>query len=235
MGCAQSAPEEPAQPGPNTLSSLRAQPTPVVERAPVVEAAAGVSAPRRPLPALPIESMLMGLETPAEPKEVEPEFSTTPETISKVSAFTYRRGNNFKWKGKYLAKLVKPYDGDTGTFILDNEVQLSLRLARIDTPELNMNTMPQEWKRSERIIEKEEAEASLNKLIELIGPSGLVVASLQGSDKYGRTLAELYSFHNNEVGESINQQMLDLHYAIPYDGGQKQAKVGELLRRLRNA
>ena len=182
-------------------------------------------------------SLLIGLDIPNVTDNILPidqNFSPTSEQIVKVSKFTYRRGNNFAWKGVYLAKFVKSYDGDTGTFILENEVQLSLRLARIDTPEINTNTMPQEWKRSDRLIEKEEAEASLNKLIELIGPSKVVIVNLQGTDKYGRTLAELYSINNNKLGESINQQMLDLHYALPYDGGKKQIKVGYTLRQLRN-
>lgn len=226
MGFCQSKPEEPAPTGANSL--VYRSTIPVIQSSTPVDDGAGVT--RRSLPPIPTTSKETTIPPPSDTDVTIETFVALDETIDKMLDYTYVRGGNFEWKGVYLAKLVKEYDGDTATFVLESGVQLSIRLARIDTPEVSLASMPKNWSRSEKLVEQEEANISKEALLQFIGPSRLVVAKLIGADKYGRTLAELYTFRDGRAGESINQKMLDENYAVEYDGGTKTESVGVLLR-----
>jgi len=112
---------------------------------------------------------------------------------------------------KYV-KVVKVYDGDTITVASkfpkqSNHIyRFSVRLAGIDAPEMNADTL----------IEKEHAIESRNKLYDLVMNQTIVLDNIR-VEKYGRLLAEVYL---NDL--HINSWLVENELAVPYDGGKKQ-------------
>jgi micrococcal nuclease len=108
------------------------------------------------------------------------------------------------------AKIVHVYDGDTvhAVFIHPDSSKIykyKLRLAHIDTPELNSKN-PNEVKKAneaKKIVE----EMILNKIVFL---------ELEGEDKYGRLLANI-----NIDGLDLNEYLIEKNYAYRYEGGTK--------------
>jgi endonuclease YncB( thermonuclease family) len=127
-----------------------------------------------------------------------------------------KQAEDFSWKGCVcLARVVEVHDGDTVRILFVNRshdkfVQIKLRLARIDAPELHPRLGTPN---RENIIRS--AQASRDALAKLI-LGKVVQAELGNYDKYGRVLAEL-KLHT--VG--INDWMVEKHYAVLYDGGEK--------------
>jgi endonuclease YncB( thermonuclease family) len=103
-------------------------------------------------------------------------------------------------------KVVKVYDGDTitiGTYLHDVAYRFSVRLNRIDTPEMKIA------EQKHRAILARDAlhERIMNKIVTLQNVS---------LEKYGRILADVY------LGdECINDWMIQQNYAVAYDGGKK--------------
>tara|TARA_B110000259_G_scaffold187787_1_gene243319 strand:+ start:3825 stop:4439 length:615 start_codon:yes stop_codon:yes gene_type:complete len=109
-------------------------------------------------------------------------------------------------------RVIKVYDGDSITIAaripeLKNDViyKFSLRLNRIDTPEIKTNNE----------IEKEYAGKIRDLLSEKI-MNKMVNISVLKTDKYGRYLAEV-----NYKKLNINNWLLENKYAILYNGGKK--------------
>jgi len=109
-------------------------------------------------------------------------------------------------------RVIKVYDGDSITVaaripILKNDTiyKFSIRLNRIDTPEL----------RTSNIVEKEYAIKIRDILSEKI-MNKMVNIEVLKTDKYGRYLAEVSYKKTN-----INSWLLSNNYAVLYDGGTK--------------
>jgi micrococcal nuclease len=115
---------------------------------------------------------------------------------------------------QYKAKVVKVIDGDT----IDVDIDLGfsvilakqrIRLYGIDTPE-------------SRTRNKEEKVRGLlsKEFVISKSPVGSYIRLVShGKGKFGRILGELYELDNDLV--SINQQMCDEAYAVPYFGQSK--------------
>ena len=130
-----------------------------------------------------------------------------------LNPITYEQTQPFIPQVSYC-KVIKVYDGDTitvasrmtGTNIV---YRFSVRLAGIDTPEMN----------SKNNIEKERAIFVRDRLHELVFGKIVLLKNLS-MEKYGRILADIYldDLH-------VNQYMIDHNYAYVYNGGKKQAFV----------
>jgi endonuclease YncB( thermonuclease family) len=141
---------------------------------------------------------------------------------------------------EHIAKVVYVYDGDTVHIVLNfNNIptKFNCRLAGIDCPELHPINVKDEKSRE---IEKNKAIKSRNYLITKVTDQSsikenmtkkdikdlcaksrqLVRVKCFGFDKYGRLLIEI--FEGNGSSKSINQEMIDNLYAVPYDGGTKE-------------
>lgn len=92
-------------------------------------------------------------------------------------------------------KIIKIYDGDTITALTSKKEKIKIRLYGIDAPELKQPF----------------GKASKRHLIDLISNKSLNINE-KGKDKYGRTLAVLYS-----GDQDINAQMVIDGYAWAYD------------------
>jgi endonuclease YncB( thermonuclease family) len=136
-------------------------------------------------------------------------------------------------------KVVHIYDGDTVhiVFNINNSFQKFVcRLAHIDTPEMAPKNITDD---DEKNKEKEAATKSRNylfmqltdqlindniskkELISLCDKSKkLIWVKCFEFDKYGRLLVELYS--DNITDKSINMDMIEKKYALPYEGKTKE-------------
>jgi len=119
---------------------------------------------------------------------------------------------------EYKVKVVHIVDGDT----IDVDIDLGfktiltkrrIRLYGIDTPE-------------SRTRNKEEKQRGLisKKYILLKCPIGeYIILKSHGVGKYGRILGELFEYNNIDSSHrSINQEMCDEGYAVPYFGQSKE-------------
>jgi micrococcal nuclease len=115
---------------------------------------------------------------------------------------------------EYKAKVVRVIDGDT----IDVDIDLGfstvlqkrrIRLYGIDTPE-------------SRTRDKEEKKRGIisKKYLLLKCPiGGYITLKSHGVGKFGRILGELFEYNTDE---SINQEMCDEGYAVPYFGQSKE-------------
>lgn len=114
---------------------------------------------------------------------------------------------------EYRATVIRVVDGDTLHLDidlgLDVHVQITGRLARINSPEMGT---------PEGILAKD----YLMRL--LLVPEGRLVFRVYTTkdkrEKYGRYLVTLYK-EGPENAYSINQQMIDDGFAVEYDGGKR--------------
>lgn len=137
-------------------------------------------------------------------KSVVHKVSVTPLELSQCSDSI----SLFTIKGRYNAKVVKVYDGDTIHIVMyyaDAFNKFIIRLMNIDTDELKSLD---ETKKLLAI----KARDMLSSLI----LNKIVVVDVDGFDKYGRLLAIIY--YN---GESINDKMIELQLGKEYHGGKK--------------
>jgi endonuclease YncB( thermonuclease family) len=127
-------------------------------------------------------------------------------------------------------KVVKVYDGDTITIATrlkgdDTIYKFSVRLARVDAPEL----------RTRNEIEKKAGYVVRDHLDNFICGKMVCLKNV-GYDKYGRILAEVYLLKSPAIeikrmymnGESpfveeinVSDWLLSNRYVVPYDGGTK--------------
>jgi endonuclease YncB( thermonuclease family) len=114
-----------------------------------------------------------------------------------------------------MGKVVKVYDGDTITIaariIVDGKeiprlYRFSVRLNGIDTPEL----------KTKNTVEKTRAILARDDLSDYI-LGNIVILSNVSYDKYGRTLADVFT----QSGVNISEWMINRGHAVRYDGGTK--------------
>ena len=116
--------------------------------------------------------------------------------------------NNVKTSGK----VVQVYDGDTCKIIIPFKHELfkwNCRLTGLDTPEL----------RTKNFKEKECGYYVRDKLRDKI-LNKVITVHCHEFDKYGRLLVTLYE--NPTDSKSINDWLIENHYAYKYDGGTKE-------------
>lgn len=111
---------------------------------------------------------------------------------------------------EYRAEITKVYDGDgsfNATVDLGMTVKLfkSIRLFGIDTPEVRGSS-----KEAGYIVRDFVRSLILNKEV-------IIKTERDSTGKYGRLLATITTLD----GINLNQTLLDLGYAKPYDGGSK--------------
>lgn len=110
----------------------------------------------------------------------------------------------FYW---YYAEMIRCVDGDTIITTVDVGFDLYvkkyIRLAGINAPELN----------SPDAVERDKAQAAKLFLTNILPIGSRFVVNSKKLDPYRRPIAEIF-LSNNPV--SINQQMIDSGYAIPY-------------------
>ena len=123
---------------------------------------------------------------------------------------------------EYNVKIVKVVDGDTVDVDIDLGFGMTykkqrVRMLGIDTPE----------SRTRDLVEKQFGKASKKHLKKLLEMSERISLISHDKGKFGRILGELYCHYNEGhpvYGESfnINQQMIDDHHAVEYDGSSKE-------------
>jgi endonuclease YncB( thermonuclease family) len=116
----------------------------------------------------------------------------------------------------YVAEVVKVYDGDTCTCVVDLGFKLSIkikvRLVGIDTPEI----------RTKDLEEKERGYASRDWLREqILGKKVLLHTSERG--KFGRWLGRIWCIEETNITESnsYNQIIINEGHAKEYFGGKR--------------
>jgi endonuclease YncB( thermonuclease family) len=111
---------------------------------------------------------------------------------------------------EYAAKFISNYDGDTCVLSIDLGFDVSIcqtiRLVGIDTPELKTGDFKAMGKTVKSWLEGKLTGAKL------------IIKTSKSDDKYGRILAEIFVQGDDR---SVNQQLLDRGWAVPYGGGHK--------------
>lgn len=109
----------------------------------------------------------------------------------------------------YRAHVVRVYDGDTVTAVLDLGMSItrkcSCRLAGVDTPEI----------RTKVAGEKEAAYAARDRVRDLILDKWVTLQSTGKPDKYGRLIVRIWT----DDGQCVNDLLIEEGHAIAYDGG----------------
>ncbi len=114
---------------------------------------------------------------------------------------------------QYKAKVIRIIDGDSLILDIDlgfrTHIEIPVRLAHINTPELRDSN-------EENRARAKQAKDEL--AVRLIDPA-VTIRSLKPfkGDKYGRWLVEII----NSSGVNVNQTLLDLGLAEPYEGGKR--------------
>jgi len=124
----------------------------------------------------------------------------------------YDRTTKFYTLNKFntWAKIVHVYDGDTVHAVFTHPdsskiYKYKIRLAHIDTPELNSKN-PKEVKKAKEA----------KKIVEEMIQDKIVYLELEGEDKYGRLLSNIYINNIN-----LNEFLIEKDYAYRYEGGTK--------------
>lgn len=103
----------------------------------------------------------------------------------------------------YFANIESIYDGDTFTVMIDLGFETykleTIRIARIDTPELRGKEKSKGYESKEALV----------KLLE----SGNCYIIYKGRGKYGRALCEVYT---SDARTNVSDYMLENGYAKPY-------------------
>jgi micrococcal nuclease len=125
----------------------------------------------------------------------------------KLENCTYKNTPKFAVKGKYMAKCVKVYDGDTITVAIVpfdgfTPCKFNCRCLRYNTAEI----------RTKDVEEKKKAIVSRDYLRGLILDK-IIEIDVVDEDKYGRLLIEVFM-----DGVNINDDMLNKGYGKPYKG-----------------
>lgn len=114
---------------------------------------------------------------------------------------------------EYKAKVIRVIDGDSLILDIDlgfrTHIEIPARLAHINAPEM----LDKDDEKRAR------AKKAKQKLIELLTDPQVIIRSFKPFkvDKYGRYLVEII----NSDGTNVNQTLMDLGYADPYEGGKR--------------
>lgn len=117
---------------------------------------------------------------------------------------------------KIPAKVLRITDGDTcdiAVEFLGEIYMIRVRLKGIDTPESHPPL--QDPHRQATVDAARAASEYLKDLVE----GKMVFVDLADTDKYGRSLAEIYL--SEGATESVNELLIRSGHAVPYDGGTK--------------
>lgn len=111
---------------------------------------------------------------------------------------------------EYRARVASVYDGDTVRLDVDLGfkswlMNVPFRLAGIDAVELGSERgrEARDWLRARLPV----------------GHPVVLITQKDKTEKYGRYLAEIYLPESPDPVTSLNQQLVDAGYAVPYDGG----------------
>ncbi len=116
----------------------------------------------------------------------------------------------------YKAEVISVYDGDTVTLMIDQGMKhfarVKVRLVGINTPEI----------RTTDLEEKERGYKAKNFLKDLIEGKTVVVHTVK-KGKFGRWLGVLWLYQEDmtELGQSLNDLMIQEGHAVAYDGGKR--------------
>ncbi len=116
----------------------------------------------------------------------------------------------------YKAEVISVYDGDTVTLMIDQGMKhfarVKVRLVGINTPEI----------RTTDLEEKERGYKAKNFLKDLIEGKTVVVHTVK-KGKFGRWLGVLWLYEEDmtELGQSLNDLMIQEGHAVAYDGGKR--------------
>lgn len=128
--------------------------------------------------------------------------------------------------GKYKARLVKIYDGDTQTYVIKfhkHFYKINVRLLNIDTPEIRGSDKINAIKARNRVFEiltnsKCDDNSSLQDITDYLNKNEIFVTLITTkSDKYGRILGDVLSKQNINLSEQLLKEGL----GVPYNGGSK--------------
>lgn len=121
-----------------------------------------------------------------------------------------------KYLYHYKAEVLSVYDGDTVTLMIDQGMKhfarVKVRMVGINTPEIRTKDL-EEKKRGY------EAKEYLRSRIE----GKTVIVHTQKKGKFGRWLGVLWAYDESaeELGESLNDEMIRMGHAVAYDGGKR--------------
>ena len=157
--------------------------------------------------------------------------SNPNQLIHELSKYTYSNTDHLFTKLDTLVRVVNIYDGDTCTIVFkvgDNYYKHNIRLYGIDTCEMKSKNEEQKQKAiqaKQRLFElitktKLDNNQTKKQLLEVLNTQVYIVrAKINGLDKYGRLLCELYDM--NQDSKSYATILLEEKLAYSYDGGTK--------------
>jgi micrococcal nuclease len=116
----------------------------------------------------------------------------------------------------YKAEVISVYDGDTITVMIDQGMKhfarVKVRMIGINTPEL----------RTKDLEEKARGYAAKDYLKSRIEGKTIVINTVK-KGKFGRWLGVIWLYEEGmeELGESLNDEMIRMGHAVAYDGGKR--------------
>ena len=121
-----------------------------------------------------------------------------------------------KYLYHYKAEVLSVYDGDTVTLMIDQGMKhfarVKVRMIGIDTPEI----------RTKDLDEKKRGYAAKDYLKSRIEGKTIIVQTLK-KGKFGRWLGVMWDYKEDaeDLGESLNDEMIRMGHAKAYDGGKR--------------
>ena len=116
----------------------------------------------------------------------------------------------------YKAEVLSVYDGDTVTLMIDQGMKhfarVKVRMVGINTPEI----------RTRDLDEKARGYAAKDYLKSRIEGKTVIVHTVKNGN-LGRWLGVIWSYEDdmNELGESLNDEMIRMGHAVAYNGGKR--------------
>ena len=116
----------------------------------------------------------------------------------------------------YKAEVLSVYDGDTVTLMIDQGMKhfarVKVRMIGIDTPEI----------RTKDLEEKKRGYEAKDYLKSRIEGKTIIVQTLK-KGKFGRWLGVMWDYKEDaeDLGESLNDEMIRMGHAKAYDGGKR--------------
>lgn len=111
----------------------------------------------------------------------------------------------------YVATIIDHVDGDTSHVLVslgfDAQIKLTIRWADLDAPEMSTQAG------------RESRDEVIRRLP--IGSRCLLTTIKDRREKYGRYLGTFWTMPREPGDVSVNDQMVGLGYARPYDGGKR--------------
>jgi micrococcal nuclease len=121
-----------------------------------------------------------------------------------------------KYLYHYKAEVLSVYDGDTVTLMIDQGMKhfarVKVRMIGIDTPEI----------RTKDLEEKKRGYEAKDYLKSRIEGKTIIVQTLK-KGKFGRWLGVMWDYTEDadDLGESLNDEMIRVGHAKAYDGGKR--------------